>query len=299
MKWHHIKEIPIELLEINNEREPMEIVLENSFLYLKEDDILLSFIKGKEKYKILDIDKSYFSTINKETLIKFNLKKFLLVSLESQGEFIGLILVDNAFDIKALSPVRINSLINFSNLASLVLHNLRMFKKIEDISLQDSLTKLYNRRFFDDELELQEKKCILNNEDLSLIMIDIDYFKIYNDNNGHVAGDDLLEEIAIIFKNICRKSDYVCRYGGEEFAIILPNTSIEGAYILAEKIRKIIEEHKFPYGDKQPNNKITISLGISSYPKLVNSIELLKITADKALYKSKKDKRNTVSIYSV
>ena len=131
-----------------------------------------------------------------------------------------------------------------------------------------------------------------------MIFIDIDYFKIYNDLNGHQKGDEVLKSIGIILKNSIRKDDIVARYGGEEFAIILPNTSEMDAIKLAEEIRSKIEKTYFHGEENQPNGKLTVSIGISIYPdKAKNDIELFK-SADDALYRAKFFDKNRVETYT-
>ena len=128
-------------------------------------------------------------------------------------------------------------------------------------------------------------------------MLDVDYFKNYNDNNGHVEGDKALIKVSELLKEHCRNIDFVCRYGGEEFSIILPYTDSNGAFLVAEKLRKVVESTKFDYEQLQPNKLLTISIGLATYPETVNDEFEIKRLADKALYHSKANGRNKVSIY--
>jgi len=129
-------------------------------------------------------------------------------------------------------------------------------------------------------------------------MIDIDFFKNFNDSFGHLAGDKLLKEIASILKASCREVDLVARYGGEEFAIILPETYKEKAYSSAERIRKLTANHPFYYADKKPPKRITISIGVSSFPQDASRKDTLIACADKALYAAKETGRNRVCMFS-
>jgi diguanylate cyclase (GGDEF)-like protein len=162
----------------------------------------------------------------------------------------------------------------------------------------DGLTGLYNYRYFINVLQQEFKRALRYNRPLALLMIDIDYFKHYNDTNGHLAGDNTLQTVAALIKEGCRDVDIVVRYGGEEFAVLLPETTIIEAKDIAERMRKNIEEYPFPNGNLQPNGKLTISIGISGFPENAYSyIELVEF-ADIALYGAKRSSRNCTCLYT-
>lgn len=170
--------------------------------------------------------------------------------------------------------------------------------KVEIQATTDGLTGLYNYRFFRNVLQQEFKRASRYKRPLSLLMIDIDYFKHYNDTNGHIAGDAVLETVAGLIKAACRDVDYVIRYGGEEFAVLLPETYQEEAAILAERIRRSVELYDFPNGAAQPAGRLTVSIGASSYPQhAFFDIELIE-SADHALYNAKRTSRNCVRIYN-
>jgi len=171
-------------------------------------------------------------------------------------------------------------------------------RKLECLANEDGLTGLYNHRFFYDALGEIMKISEKENSTVSMMLLDIDYFKIYNDQNGHQMGDEVLRTIGFILKNSFRKGDVVARYGGEEFVIILPNTSEAEAIRLAEELRIKIERTYFSGEENQPNGKVTVSIGISIYPdKAKNAIELFK-SADDALYRAKFFDKNRVESYT-
>jgi len=171
-------------------------------------------------------------------------------------------------------------------------------EKLQGMVNIDGLTEIYNHRYFHDAL----KESILAREKsknaVSLIFIDIDYFKYYNDSYGHQKGDVVLKEIGAILKNCVRKNDIVARYGGEEFAVILPDTMEEEAVVIAEGIRKKVEETYFEGEENQPNGNLTVSIGISVYPdKAINDFQLIN-SADDALYRAKFFNKNRVETYT-
>jgi diguanylate cyclase (GGDEF)-like protein len=171
-------------------------------------------------------------------------------------------------------------------------------QELKSLANEDGLTGVYNHRYFHDKLRDIIISCEKEKAPVSVIFIDIDYFKHYNDLYGHQKGDEVLRIIGLILRNIAREEDIVARYGGEEFAVILPNTSENDAITIAESIRKEIEETYFDGEENQPNGKITASIGISVYPdKAKNDVELIK-SADDALYRAKFFNKNRVESYT-
>jgi diguanylate cyclase (GGDEF)-like protein len=158
--------------------------------------------------------------------------------------------------------------------------------RLERESARDGLTGLKNKRFFDSTLEYEINRSIRNEKPLTLLLFDIDFFKKVNDQFGHIKGDDVLKELANLVKASIRKSDSVYRVGGEEFAILCPETDLNGAFALAEAVRTKVEHHQFSI-----NSPITISLGISLFDKLMTESKFY-VQADKALYRAKNNGRN-------
>lgn len=170
----------------------------------------------------------------------------------------------------------------------------QMFDHFRSLSEKDELTKLYNHRYFQEQLQSMLK----NKGRLALLIIDIDYFKIYNDTFGHPEGDKLLRNIADLLRRNIPSEGVACRYGGEEFTIILPDTGADQALVIAENIRKVIAETKF-YGIKHmPSKRITVSIGVSTSPDMATKREELIMLADQALYKTKYSSRNKVQLYT-
>lgn len=162
------------------------------------------------------------------------------------------------------------------------------------LSYTDDLTEIYNHRFFIQQLTLEVERQKRYSSPLSLLMIDIDYFKNYNDTNGHLAGDEALKAIALLIQHGVRQSDIVARYGGEEFAAILVNTGKEKAMEIAGRVRKIIAEAPFPNEREQPNGDLTVSIGVATFSPPVSTLTDLIREADHALYRAKKAGRNRI-----
>ena len=169
-------------------------------------------------------------------------------------------------------------------------------EKLRELAFRDGLTGLYNHRYFQELMEREMERASRYGHPLSLIMIDIDHFKKINDTHGHPQGDIVLKKIAAVISSALRSSDIAARYGGEEFSIILPETALKGAAVLAERIRVAVEKLKIPLNGKQITQ--TVSLGVTTYDPDKKKIKkgIIIDLADKAMYLSKEKGRNRVSI---
>jgi len=184
----------------------------------------------------------------------------------------------------------------------------KLNSRLEGMTLQDGLTGLYNHRAFQQRLREEISRTSRSKGHFTVVFMDVDNFKNYNDRNGHPAGDELLKELAKILTGDSRKSsdegwkarasDIVTRYGGEEFALILPDTPAEGGLIKAERIRKSVETAEFPFMEHQPLKKITVSVGVATFPEHSKEAQNLIECADKAMYTSKKNGRNRSTVWS-
>lgn len=167
---------------------------------------------------------------------------------------------------------------------------------LEKQSLMDGLTGIANRRYFDESFDKEWRRALRSRETLSLVFIDIDYFKKYNDDYGHLAGDDCLRQVGKALKNsLQRAGDLVARYGGEEFVIILPATSLADAARVGEKVRSNIESLRVLHESSEVSEYVTVSVGIASMIPEKNMIPIsLLEQADTALYQAKRKGRNRV-----
>lgn len=221
---------------------------------------------------------------------------FLSIPVKYKEEILG-VFAFNSPEIDGFSKRDIKLLTALSNQAAIVIENARLYEKTKEFSIRDDLTGLFNRRWFNQRIVEEFKRAERFNNPLSILIVDIDFFKHYNDNHGHSVGDRALKEVAeVLLKNV-REVDSVVRYGGEEFVIILPKTGMEEARKTAEKLRLKIEEHNIPFGSTQPNGKFTISIGYTTYPDLAKNISDFFNQADKALYAAKHRGRNMVVGY--
>jgi len=181
-----------------------------------------------------------------------------------------------------------------------VMSDITEIRKLQDelkkISVKDSLTGIYNRRGFEEMSNRNLKDSLRNKNNVSIIMVDIDRFKLYNDTYGHQAGDECLKEIAEKLEESCKRSmDIVARYGGEEFIILLPDTDLDGARMVAKKINKNIQDMKIEHVKSEHGEIVTVSIGVASdIPKDEKSLEKLIGLADKMLYLAKESGRNRV-----
>ena len=172
-------------------------------------------------------------------------------------------------------------------------------EKLKKLALCDSLTQVFNRRYFDQQLNLEWRRLKRMPSPLSLIMCDVDCFKIYNDTYGHRKGDECLRQIANTISSIIKRpADIVARYGGEEFVIILPHTTLEGAIKVAEEMRVVVKELNIPHLNSSVNSVVTISAGVASTtPNSNDDPSLLVEAADQALYLAKNRGRDCVAAY--
>jgi diguanylate cyclase (GGDEF)-like protein/PAS domain S-box-containing protein len=163
------------------------------------------------------------------------------------------------------------------------------------LSYTDDLTGIYNHRFFIQQLTMEVERQKRYPIPLSLLMIDIDYFKHYNDTNGHLAGDEVLRTISMLIQQGVRHTDIVARYGGEEFSAILMNAGKEAAKEIAERVRTNVAETRLHNESAQPNGDLTVSIGVATFsPPIISTLTDLIREADKALYQAKKAGRNRV-----
>ena len=221
---------------------------------------------------------------------------FLSLPLICQEKLIGVLNVTRP-QTYAFSDEEIELLEATASQMAIALMNAKLYEIMKEISILDELTQIYNRRYFQQMLPQEIIRAKRFRKPVSLLMLDIDHFKKYNDTHGHVAGDILLREFAQLIPHHLREVDFWARFGGEEFSIILPNTSKAGSRNVAEKIIDVVSKHNFPHCKTQPSRKLTVSIGIASYPTDTKDFEALINYADTALYEAKRNGRNRYESY--
>ncbi|MDH3379380.1 MAG: sensor domain-containing diguanylate cyclase [Gammaproteobacteria bacterium] len=240
------------------------------------------------RYMVVD-DVSTDSNFKKSD--RSNVENIICIPLTTADAHIGVMNITNKKSGERFSENDIDLLIALAGQAAITINNANLYH----LAITDGLTQLFINRYFRQKLEDELRRSKRYSRNLSLIMMDIDHFKTLNDTYGHQQGDDILAATARIMRNNVRETDIPCRYGGEEFAVILPETDAKDAIVLAERLRKGIENYDFS-GPADEILKVTISLGIASVDKnIVGMTELIEL-ADKAMYASKKAGRNRVTV---
>lgn len=221
-------------------------------------------------------------------------KELVLIPLKAKDRVNGIIVADNFITNDPITKDDIRMLTMLANQAGLAIENSQLFELTVERAHSDYLTNLWNHGYFQYLLQTKIEEAKANKSFLSLISIDIDDFKIYNDTLGHQAGDKILKDLALLLRNQSRKMDYVCRYGGEEFSIILPHTEKKEALLIAERIRMDIQKYPFINEKIFPKKQLTVSLGLSTFPENGLTPAELITSSDKSLYQAKnKGKNNT------
>jgi diguanylate cyclase (GGDEF)-like protein len=205
---------------------------------------------------------------------------------------IGVLAVDNLFTRRRLRKADLISLLNFATQAGLAIESFRLHERVVTLTITDSLTGVYNRRYFDDALSFEIKRAARYVHPLALLYADLDNFKTVNDQWGHSTGDEVLRQVAVTLRAGVRNIDIVSRIGGEEFAVILPETPPDKAQLVAERLVKAVSEAECVRKIKP----VTLSVGIACFPQTTRSPEGLKQAADKSLYTAKQNGRNRVGL---
>lgn len=220
-----------------------------------------------------------------------NINSLMCIPLTTSSRKFGLILVEhtmnNAFDNENIRFLRI-----IAQQVGIVMENAELYLKMKEMARKDGLTGIYNRQYFQERLQAEFKEAQKNGWPLSLVMYDIDHFKKFNDMYGHLFGDKVLKSVAEVVASTLRKNDVLARFGGEEFTILLPQTSLDEAFEKVETLRKLISEHVIE--DNLISVSVTASFGISSYDECALTENDLVRTADDALYEAKAAGRNCV-----
>jgi len=214
--------------------------------------------------------------------------------MQVQGEILGVLHVQSQSQ-ENLDEAKHRLAYTVVEQVAMALSNLKLREALREQSIRDPLTGLYNRRYMEEALKQQMSRVTRHLHPLGIIMIDIDYFKPFNDTYGHAAGDMLLRELGQFLQRRIRAEDIACRYGGEEFMLIMPDASLEAAELRAEDLRQEVRQLRVG-GNGLLHGEITLSLGIAIYPQHGRTIDNVLQAADYALYRAKQAGRDQVAI---
>lgn len=221
-----------------------------------------------------------------------NVQSIVCLPLVADNECIGVMNISNKISGEKFTEEDVSLLLTLAGQVAVTINNANLYH----LAITDGLTQLFINRYFRQKLHDEILRCKRYRHPVSLILTDIDHFKKFNDTYGHQQGDAVLANTAKIYKKTVRDTDIPCRYGGEEFAVILPETDSQGAALAAERLRKEVEAFEYP-GLKGEKLKVTISLGVASFPDHAEDVEGLIEKADIALYACKEGGRNCSRLY--
>ena len=261
---------------------------------LRKNGLTDYILSNKQPTIIPDITKNVHCS--NSVLIEEGIKSLIAVPLTLAGKTIGILYV-NDYKPKKINPRLSSLMIALATQATFAIEKNKLLQKAEQLAIIDELTKLHNHRYFVEALAKEVIRSKRFQHPICFLMMDIDFFKNYNDTQGHETANIVLQTVAKLMGGNTREVDTLARYGGEEFCVILPGVDVEGGKHTAERIRAAIENHAFPHGDEQPGGKLTISIGLACYPKDADSGTELVKKADSALYKAKKEGRNRVLVF--
>jgi len=227
-------------------------------------------------------------------LQKFRTNELVIMPLKAKNKVNGLIVADNLFTQKSITQDDLRLFMMLANQAGLAIENASLYELVRHQSHTDSITNLWNHGFFQDQLSKEVGAAHANHHALSLLILDIDDFKKLNDTYGHHNGDIVLRKIANILKDSSRENDYACRYGGEEFAIILTQTTKDHGMVIAERIREKVAGYAFRLSADAGGQElhVTVSVGLGAFPEDAQTKEKLIAKADKAMYIAKFSGKN-------
>jgi diguanylate cyclase (GGDEF)-like protein len=256
---------------------------------------LTEHILNKNASVVID-DLSDYKEIDRPDIANEGIKALIATPLVAERKTIGILYVDD-FSPREFTKKDESILALLATQAATAIEKMQLLEKTKKLAITDELTSLYNHRHFVHLFKEEIKRSRRYDRPLSVMLIDIDHFKNYNDTHGHIKGNEVLKKFSAVMADSVRDIDLVARYGGEEFGIILPETGKDYALECAERIREAVEKFKFNGEEKQPLGLLTASIGIATFPDDAKREDTLLDRADVALYQAKKEGRNRVVGY--
>lgn len=223
-------------------------------------------------------------------------KPIINLPIKTKDEYLGVLTIDNVFSKQLLSAEDEKYLLLFANQMATAIQSIRLAKRMEEATIVDSLTKLYVQKYFNQRLGEELARAKRFKQEMSLLILDVDHFKVYNDTYGHPVGDTILCELAKICMHNTREVDFAARFEGDGIAMILPNTPRDGSRSVAGRIRQLVENHGFVVPNGVIN--ITITMGLGTFPGDTDDKEELLKMCEEALNWGKAHGRNQVTLYS-
>jgi diguanylate cyclase (GGDEF)-like protein len=275
LKIRHAQGLPIEVVETTRVESGKGI---SGYVYESGKELLIEDVEKDTRFKRQNHERYYTNSA-------------ISAPLQVQGRVLGVINVNNKKNHKSFSKEDLRLIGAIAGQAAVALNNAKLYEETLELAKRDSLTGLANHGHFWATLATEIDRANRYDREFSLVMIDIDHFKAYNDRNGHIAGDEALVQVAKQIEKSSRNHDFAARYGGEEFAIILPETGKAGGIVVAEKLRKSISAQAFT---GEEGGTLTVSAGVSTFPHDANSAASLVEAADSRLYIAKARGRNLV-----
>ena len=221
----------------------------------------------------------------------------MCIPILAQGETLGILHFQATDETPQLEASELSFKTTFAGQVGLSIANIRLREALRTQSIRDALTGLYNRRYLEETLDREVRRAARAAQSLGVLMIDLDHFKSFNDTYGHEAGDAVLRETGQFLSSGIRAEDYVCRFGGEEFFVILPTADMEASRARAERLRSKMREQTVMYQGRSLG-RVTISVGVAAFPEQGTSPKELMAAADAALYEAKRGGRDQVAVAS-
>lgn len=237
-------------------------------------------------------DPRFAKTVDQQT--KFRTQSIICVPLRSKGKVLGVIELINQLEGRSFQLEDLTLLKTLADYAAIAIENARYFQKVQELTITDDMTSLYNSRHLQQQLDLEIQRSRRYHLKFSLIFLDLDHFKTVNDNYGHLVGSKVLRETADIILECLRDVDVATRYGGDEFVLLLPETDITAAMIVTSRLRESMNAHVFA-ADAGMNIRLTASFGVATYPDDADTkVDIIRI-ADNAMYHVKETTRNGIA----